>query len=267
MTPGLIKASKPILEHLRPGDPGFSVAFRPDSFIFPPVLRFLHVFLLIGLLPWHASAATDKEAVILGQQVVSNFFSGKIDGIWLQMGPEMTNAFRNKSSLQKFASESLEQLGKIEITIHEGVEAKDKIQIFTSVSKFSRNSRPYQMEVAFDARNKIVGLKLEPGTVAKPQGRSMTSLFFAGKADELWVQFTPQLKQQMVKQETFRLFVKSTLADLGVEKTVLEENDVQGGGYELYRRVSTFTKTKGAVELQWAFDSKYRIAGFSIQPR
>jgi hypothetical protein len=219
------------------------------------------------LLVVSSKAATEKEARVWGQTAVTNFLSGKLDLLWSQMSPEMTNAFKSKLDFQKFAEDFNAQLGNADLFLFEDLEKKGDLLVFTSLGKYSKRTKPYQFEIAFNPQGKIAGFKLEPGLMAKMQGRAMTAAFYAGKADDLWIQFTPQFKQQMTKQETFRQFVKTTLADLGTETRVVEESDQQAGTYEIYRRVSTFSKYPRAMESQWVFDSNYRIAGFSLAPK
>ncbi len=100
----------------------------------------------------------------------------------------------------------------------------------------------------------------------KTAGRQFTEQFHAGDTSAIWKRMTTQMQSALTSEQAFAAFREQVGAQLGKEQTVVEEQTLQHGGFEVYLRRSRFERFAGVIVTQWAFDSDGRVAGFFIRP-
>jgi hypothetical protein len=104
-----------------------------------------------------------------------------------------------------------------------------------------------------------------PGS-ALERGRLYTDLFYNGDADQLWQQFSPELRQLFGSPAGVREFAATVRRDVGTERGVLDEQTIPWLGRDLYHRAASFSGTPGQVWIEWTMNVAGVIEAFEVKP-
>jgi murein DD-endopeptidase MepM/ murein hydrolase activator NlpD len=97
-------------------------------------------------------------------------------------------------------------------------------------------------------------------------GRRHCALFFGGELEEIWQNFSPEMKSALGSESNLRAFYEQTREQLGVEIAAVAETVEEVGGFSVYLRTARFERLEQLIHVQWAFDEKGVVAGFYIRP-
>jgi hypothetical protein len=99
------------------------------------------------------------------------------------------------------------------------------------------------------------------------RGRSLTGLMYTGDLQPIWDRSSPSLQETLQSIDSIRDVHEQLLESLGAEATLLEERTVRQDDLDIYVRTVTFERTADSrFFVQWAFDRKGAIQGFTIRP-
>lgn len=120
---------------------------------------------------------------------------------------------------------------------------------------------PLNWERGVDPANITRPISLEEAT---NKGRACTQLFYEGKLADLWLSFSPVVRQAFINKEQFAQFRQQTIRRLGSEMRVLSEGVTSVGEMQMYQRVAEFQRAEGSVTIQLGFNPRGTIAVFAI---
>lgn len=98
------------------------------------------------------------------------------------------------------------------------------------------------------------------------QGRELTRQFLVGELDLIWARMTENMRDAIGSEEKLAEFRQAIESQAGEETEVLDEQVTAQPPFLVYLRTAAFSKTGGAVVIQWALDSDGKIAGFFVRP-
>ncbi len=102
---------------------------------------------------------------------------------------------------------------------------------------------------------------------AKRLGRTYTEKFYSGKLEEIWGQFSDEMKGALGTINDLRRFRQLVTEQLGEEEGIVAEKVSRAGGGHLYVRQARFEKYSEIIEVVWVFDERGTIDGFVIHPQ
>jgi hypothetical protein len=132
--------------------------------------------------------------------------------------------------------------------------------------------RQYRFELFMKTFALIAALFLAPCAFAQTEidflqaGRDYTNFFYAGNADEIWMNLSPGMKKLFGEPNGIlgmRLQIKGERGD---ETDVIDEHIVLQGEIVLYQRKAMFQKNLTPMMVQWGFDHDGHVVGFFIRP-
>jgi hypothetical protein len=99
------------------------------------------------------------------------------------------------------------------------------------------------------------------------RGRSLTTLMYSGDLQPIWDGSSATLQNTLQDIDTIRDVRQQLLDSLGAETELVEERTVRQSELDIYVRTVTFERTAAnRYFVQWAFDRKGAIQGFTIRP-
>jgi hypothetical protein len=97
-------------------------------------------------------------------------------------------------------------------------------------------------------------------------GRSLTTLFYEGKLDNLWAVFGKGLRDAMGSVEQLRAFHKKVADQVGEETAIVSESVNRRGDLTIYTRHAKFAKVPDLIEVVWGFNDNGVIETFVVRP-
>jgi murein DD-endopeptidase MepM/ murein hydrolase activator NlpD len=101
----------------------------------------------------------------------------------------------------------------------------------------------------------------------KELGRQCSAQFFAGDTDNLWMRFSPTMKQAFKTQDAFVAFQAKAMRDLGPETELVDEVVTPLMSYQVYLRTVRTKRWPSPVEIMWSFDDRGQVVGFYVKPK
>ena len=99
------------------------------------------------------------------------------------------------------------------------------------------------------------------------RGRSLTTMMYEGDLQPIWDGSSTTLQETLGSIDTIRDVRQQLLESLGSETALAEERTFRQEDLDIYVRTVTFEHTAdNRYFVQWAFDRKGAIQGFTIRP-
>ena len=98
-------------------------------------------------------------------------------------------------------------------------------------------------------------------------GRTYTRMFFDNDISPIWNMMTEQMQEALTGESALRGFRKQVQAQIGAEKTIVDERVDLVQGHRVYVRRSLFEKVERPIVVSWTIDKDDRISGFFIRPQ
>jgi hypothetical protein len=99
---------------------------------------------------------------------------------------------------------------------------------------------------------------------ARKQGQICTQWLYSGDLSDLWTKLGPVMRQALVSEAGLREFRDEMLQRWGPEVKLISESVETSGTLQVYRRVASFARQAGNVEVQFAFDPRGAAATFHV---
>jgi hypothetical protein len=96
-------------------------------------------------------------------------------------------------------------------------------------------------------------------------GRQHTTMFYDGKFDAIWKNFSPDMQTMLGSKEALSKFQEQVVAQLGKETTIVSETVSQVADNDVYLRIAKFEKQGLPIRIQWSFDEKGVATGFYVK--
>ena len=97
-------------------------------------------------------------------------------------------------------------------------------------------------------------------------GRNYTQMFFDDDISPVWNKMTDQMQTALKSEKALRDFRGQVQAQLGSEKSVVDERVDEVQGHRVYVRRSMFEKVGQPIVVSWTFDDEDQIASFFVRP-
>jgi hypothetical protein len=96
-------------------------------------------------------------------------------------------------------------------------------------------------------------------------GRDYTNLFYDGKAHDIWLNLSPEMKNVFTDEQAILGMRFEINEQYGTETAVVEEHVVLQGEFIVYQRIAMFQKITTPLTVQWSFDNAGVVVGFFIR--
>jgi len=131
--------------------------------------------------------------------------------------------------------------------------------------------RQYDFEKIMKTCVLFVALLLATPAFAQSQidflqaGRDYTNLFYDGKANEIWMNLSPEMKKVFSEPGGILGMQLQMKGEEGAETGVISEHVLLQGDVVLYQRIVTYQKITPPMIVQWTFDHSGLVTGFFIR--
>jgi peptidase M23-like protein len=97
-------------------------------------------------------------------------------------------------------------------------------------------------------------------------GRLFSGWFLSGKAESLWVRFSPEMKVAAHGMDGLEGLMKQVSEQAGRQAEILNETCESKGPVRIYTRLSRFDRRPGSITMRWAWDANGVIVVGSVRP-
>lgn len=111
------------------------------------------------------------------------------------------------------------------------------------------------------------GAQNPPAAAVDPmaRGRDLTRIFMAGTLDSLDGVWNAAMGAMMNPRQ-LDIFYRQVAEQLGSPLQLLDERVTQRESLQIYTRLGNYSQAPMAIETQWTFDPRGKVAGFYIRP-
>ncbi|RYE08224.1 MAG: M23 family metallopeptidase [Hyphomicrobiales bacterium] len=99
------------------------------------------------------------------------------------------------------------------------------------------------------------------------EGRATAAAFLGGNHAALWDDLSPELQGLIGSSDGFGAFRASLTDSFGEETEILDETVTPGEGYEIYTRISRWTRSDTPILMQLGLTAGGTIVSFLVQPQ
>ena len=96
-------------------------------------------------------------------------------------------------------------------------------------------------------------------------GREDTKLFDDGKATDLWLHFSPHMRETFSNSDVILGMHLQFAGEYGPETELLDEKVTTLGEFTVYQREVMFQKVTTPMTIEWTFNSKGTVVGFYVR--
>ncbi len=115
-----------------------------------------------------ASSAHAIDARREGAQLTTDFYAGRLDGVWARLSPQMKAALQSKDNFLAFRDQIDQQLGSESAVVQEMVNADQGFDIYRRLARFDKVSELIVVQWTFDGKGAVAGFFIRPDQAPPP---------------------------------------------------------------------------------------------------
>lgn len=138
---------------------------------------------LAAVVPALPAAAQVADAEQAGDQLSTDFYEGRTDGIWDRMTPQMQSALRSRENLAAFREQIRQQLGVETEVLERTVSSAQGHTVYLRRARFEKLPMVVLVQWAFDAEGKVGGFFIRPEQSEPPAPAPSKYLDYQTRAD------------------------------------------------------------------------------------
>src|SRR5690606_29371774 len=138
---------------------------------------------LAAVVPALPAAAQVADAEQAGDQLSTDFYEGRTDGIWDRMTPQMQSALRSRENLAASREQIRQQLGVETEVLERTVSSAQGHTVYLRRARFEKLPMVVLVQWAFDAEGKVGGFFIRPEQSEPPAPAPSKYLDYQTRAD------------------------------------------------------------------------------------